>query len=167
MGVVMSGILPATTDNGPEGSYGRARWGKSSRQALPFAVINLEWKKLFFPLLAVSQWIMLSVLLAMSLSGVFFTTHAAYLWFALGSYLAIRYAETAQYVIRRPEMSRTTKLVTWLWVTPVEMVVKALVIYPAKYWAILKLRERGWHTRGNAHATNSTSVPDRSRALVP
>ncbi|MFJ5517700.1 glycosyltransferase family 2 protein [Streptomyces griseoluteus] len=141
----------------------RLRWGKSSWQALPFAVINLEWRKLLFPLLAVTQWIMLPVLLVMTLSGVFFRAQGPYVWIAFGSYLAIRYAETAQYLIRRPHMSRTTKMITWLWATPVELLVKILVIYPAKYWAVLKLRERGWHTRGNAHAgTHANPVATRA-----
>ncbi|MFJ8798496.1 glycosyltransferase [Streptomyces sp. NPDC102487] len=132
----------------------RLRWGKSSWQALPFAVINLDWKKLLFPLLAVTQWIMLPVLLAMTASGAFFRTQPLYVGIAFGSYMAIRYAETAQYMIRRPGMSGPAKLWMWLWATPVEIVVKICVIYPAKYWAVMKLRERGWHTRGNAHANS-------------
>lgn len=134
----------------------RLRWGKSSWQALPFATVNLDWKKLFFPLLAVTQWIMLPVLFVMSLSGHFAHVQGKYYWAALGSYMVIRYAETAQYMIRRPYMNGPAKFVMWLWATPVEMVVKAFVIYPAKYWAVFKLRERGWHTRGNAHAGTST-----------
>ncbi|MEU6573377.1 glycosyltransferase [Streptomyces sp. NPDC046805] len=129
----------------------RLRWGKSAWQALPFAVVNLEWKKLFFPLLAVTQWIMLPVLLTMTLSGAFFRTKPEYVAIAFGSYLAIRYVETLQYMIRRPRMHWMAKLVMWLWATPVEIVVKVLVIYPAKYWAVFKLRDRGWVTRGNAH----------------
>ncbi|WP_128803685.1 MULTISPECIES: glycosyltransferase [unclassified Streptomyces] len=128
----------------------RLRWGKSSWQALPFAVINLEPKKLLFPLLAVTQWIMLPVLLTMSASGIAFRPQPLYLGIAFASYLAIRYAETAQYMLRRPYMHWTAKLVMWLWATPVELIVKILVIYPAKYWAILKLRDRGWVTRGNS-----------------
>lgn len=130
----------------------RLRWGKSSWQALPFAVVNLEWKKLLFPLLAVTQWIMLPVLLVMSVSGAFSRVPLHYLGLAFASYAAIRYAETAQYMIRRPHMHWTAKLVMWLWATPAEMLVKIIVIYPAKYWAVLKLRDRGWVTRGNAHA---------------
>ncbi|MFJ8153904.1 glycosyltransferase [Streptomyces sp. NPDC094468] len=135
----------------------RLRWGKSSWQALPFAVINLEWKKLLFPLLAVTQWIMLPVLLTMTASGAFFHTAPKYVAIAFGSYLAIRYAETAQYMLRRPYMHWTAKLVMWLWATPVELAVKVVVIYPAKYWAVLKLRDRGWVTRGNAHAGRTDS----------
>ncbi|MDT0435646.1 MULTISPECIES: glycosyltransferase family 2 protein [Streptomyces] len=149
----------------------RLRWGKSSWQALPFAVINLEWKKLLFPLLAVTQWIMLPVLLTMTASGVFFHTAPEYVAIAFGSYLAIRYAETAQYMIRRPHMHWTTKLLTWLWATPVELIVKVAVIYPAKYWAVAKLRDRGWVTRGNAHAGPTLPAPrpapDATQQLPP
>lgn len=137
----------------------RLRWGKSAWQALPFAVVNLEWRKLAFPLLAVTQWIMLPVLLVMSLSGIFGHTKPLYVAVAFVSYLAIRYAETLQYIIRRPGMHWTAKLVLWLWTTPVEIVVKVIVIYPAKYWAVFKLRDRGWVTRGNAHGDDTKSPP--------
>ncbi|MFJ6540544.1 glycosyltransferase [Streptomyces sp. NPDC091385] len=136
----------------------RLRWGKSSWQALPFAVINLQWLKLLFPLLAVTQWIMLPVLLTMTVSGAFFHTAPKYVAIAFCSYLAIRYAETAQYMLRRPHMHWSAKLLMWLWATPVELAVKVAVIYPAKYWAVFKLRDRGWVTRGNAHA--GTTTPD-------
>ncbi|MET9081406.1 glycosyltransferase [Streptomyces sp. NPDC004237] len=145
----------------------RLRWGKSSWQALPFAVINLEWKKLLFPLLAVTQWIMLPVLLTMSASGAFFHTAPKYVAIAAGSYLAIRYAETAQYMLRRPYMHWTAKLVMWLWATPVELIVKILVIYPAKYVAVLKLRDRGWVTRGNAHAGHPAEQPVADTTALP
>ncbi len=137
----------------------RLRWGKSSWQALPFAVINLEWKKLLFPLLAVTQWIMLPVLLLMTASGTFFTTAPKYVLIAFSSYLAIRYAETGQYMLRRPYMHWSAKAVMWLWATPVELIVKIAVIYPAKYWAVFKLRDRGWVTRGNAHAGSAIPEP--------
>lgn len=132
----------------------RQRWGKSSWQALPFAVVNLAWHKLLFPLLAVTQWIMLPVLLAMSATGILFRTQGLYVWAAFASYLAMRYAETAQYLIRRPGMSRKAKFVRWIWATPVEIFVKVAVIYPAKYWSVVKLRDRGWVTRGNAHGSS-------------
>ncbi|MGW3152724.1 glycosyltransferase family 2 protein [Streptomyces sp. NPDC001089] len=151
--VVNAAVVHSAMPDTLGGLYGqRLRWGKSSWQALPFAVINLEWKKLAFPLLAVTQWIMLPVLLTMTVSGAFFRTQPHYVAVAFCSYLAIRYAETAQYMIRRPYMHWTAKLVMWLWATPVELIVKVAVIYPAKYAAVLKLRDRGWVTRGNAHA---------------
>ncbi len=143
----------------------RLRWGKSSWQALPFAVINLQWKKLLFPLLAVTQWIMLPILLVMSMSGVFFHVPFKYVVISFASYLMIRYAETAQYMVRRPHMHWTAKFVMWLWVTPVEIFVKVLVIYPAKYWSVFKLRERGWHTRGNAHSGASASPAETAVPL--
>jgi hypothetical protein len=148
----------------------KARLVAEGGWAKAFAVINLEWKKLLFPLLAVTQWIMLPVLLAMSASGIAFRPQPMYLGIAFASYLAIRYAETAQYMIRRPHMHWTAKLVMWLWATPAEMLVKILVIYPAKYSAIFKLRDRGWVTRGNAHAGHTASaveLPDDDTVQIP
>jgi hyaluronan synthase len=137
----------------------RLRWGKSAWQALPFIAINLRPKFLIFPTLGFYQWLVLPFLVAWAIKQAF-TLDAGYasqFAMAFAAYLVIRSCETAMYLVDRPGMSRRTRLWTWLLLTPAEILVRIAVIYPAKYMAILKLRDRGWVSRGNAHATSTSS----------
>lgn len=154
--VVNEALVHSAMPENARGTYKqRERWGKSAWQALPFTAINLRPKLLLFPTLAIYQWLLLPFMLV-------WVGHEAYqlglghlgqfAW-AFGAYMVVRYAETGMYLIDRDGMSRWTRLWHWALLTPAEILVKVLVIYPAKYKSVFKLRDRGWVTRGNAHGS--------------
>ncbi|MGW4803278.1 glycosyltransferase family 2 protein [Kitasatospora sp. NPDC004272] len=130
----------------------RVRWGKSAWAALPFAVTNLSWGQLFFPLLAVVQWTALPALAAVLLTGALLRPHPPNPWAVAASYLFVRYLEAAQYVLQRPGLPLRARLLRLLWAAPADVLLTLLVLYPAKYWALCRIRHWGWHTRGDAHA---------------
>ncbi|MER5281091.1 glycosyltransferase [Streptomyces sp. NPDC002809] len=130
----------------------RVRWGKSAWAALPFAITNLSWKQLIAPLAGSVQWLFLPAVAAMVATGAFSGTHPLYLWTIGCSYVLVRYLEASQYVMQRPGMSLPGRLWRLLWATPAEILVTLLLLYPAKYWAVVRIRHWGWHTRGDAHA---------------
>lgn len=148
----------------------RLRWGKSGWQAIPFSVTNLTGKQLFFPVLALLQWITLPLMWGWVLASVIFWGDGSHVLLALGVYMMIRYGEVSLYIITRPGMGFWPKLWSWLLLTPLETVVNLGITRPAKYHALLKLKVRGWETRGNAHAEDNlveitpASAPTRYRA---
>jgi hyaluronan synthase len=148
----------------------RLRWGKSGWQAIPFSVTNLTGKQLFFPVLALLQWITLPLMWGWVAASILFWGGGQHVLLALGVYMAIRYGEVALYVISRPGMGPLPKLWSWLLLTPLETVVNLGVTRPAKYHALFKLKVRGWETRGNAHAHEElvevtvSRTPSRYRA---
>ncbi|MFC4002928.1 glycosyltransferase [Prauserella oleivorans] len=147
----------------------RLRWGKSAWQAFPFTVTNLAIHKILFPVLAVAQWVMLPIMMGwMALAVIGERLHADATLLAFCAYVLIRYTETGMYVLLRPGMHWFTKLWTWILLTPAELVVKLAIIYPAKYYAILKLRDRGWHTRSGSVTTQlAHAEKEPTRALPP
>lgn len=156
-------VHSAMPETGKGTSRQRERWGKSAWQALPFTAINLRPKLLIFPTLAVYQWLLLPFMVVWVLHEAWQLGlgHIGQFLWAFAAYMVVRYAETGMYLIDRPGMSAWTKLWHWLLLTPAEIVIKLRYIYPAKYKAVFKLRDRGWVTRGNAHG--GTAKPSRLR----
>lgn len=137
----------------------RLRWGKSAWQAIPFWLINLSPKQIVFPMMAMVMWALIPITFTWLIVSITVNGHYQHALIASGAYLLIRYGETAQYMISRPGMPNHIKFFWWLVLTPIELLVNLFVTRPAKYWALTKLKQRGWHTRGNAHAEEPADTP--------
>jgi hyaluronan synthase len=137
----------------------RLRWGKSGWQAIPFSVTNLSGKQLFFPLLSLVQWVVFPIMVLWAILSTVLWGDGLHVLMAFGVYMFIRYGETSLYMITRPGQETWSKLWTWLFLTPLETAVNLGVTRPAKYHALLKLKNRGWETRGNAHAVGGVRRP--------
>lgn len=133
----------------------RLRWGKSGWQALPFCLTNLSGKQLFFPLLSFVQWTVMPVVLLWIFCSVMWAGQGKHAIMAYLGYMVIRYGETSLYLVMRPGLSVRQKLWAWIVYTPLESLLNLSVTRPAKYWALGKLKDRGWVTRGNAHAARA------------
>ncbi|MFF3911507.1 glycosyltransferase family 2 protein [Streptomyces sp. NPDC001848] len=149
----------------------RLRWGKSGWQALPFCLTNLKGKQLFFPLLAFVQWSVMPVVLLWIFCSVMWAGQGKHAILAFLAYMVIRYGETSLYLAMRPGLSARRKLWAWVLYTPLESLLNLTVTRPAKYWALLKLKDRGWVTRGNAHAQTGkhrkTALAGESKSAIP
>lgn len=130
----------------------RVRWGKSGWQVMPFSVINLSMRQLFFPMVSLIGWVVLPIFLFWAAYEAIFADHASQVGAALGLALFIRYGQTSLYYITRPGMRGWVKFYSWLFLTPVEKCLNLFFICVAKYHALFKLKNRGWETRGDAHA---------------
>jgi hyaluronan synthase len=68
-------------------------------------------------------------------------------WQAMPYWLGLLYALTSHYM-ERPGLPLWKRLVTWLTLTPLLVVVQALLIRPAMYYAVTQVRNTDWATRG-------------------
>jgi hyaluronan synthase len=118
-------------------------------------VTNLTGKQLFFPVLALLQWVTLPLMWVWVAISVVLWGGAGHVLLAFSVYMLIHYGEVALYIVTRPGMGFWPKLWTWLLLTPLCTLVNLGVTRPAKYHALFKLKVRGWETRGNAHADDA------------
>lgn len=68
----------------------------------------------------------------------------------LGYWVIMTYAQTGMYAIHRPGVSLPVRIFAWLALTPLITVFGFFLVKPAMYWALIKVRDTGWATRGEA-----------------
>lgn len=158
----------------------RLRWAKSKWTNLAFTLTNMSVRHLLFPLITVGRFMVMPILaiyLVYSLSHTPNSNIVVAIGFIVASWLNWRYAWTALYLMRRSDQSIWMRLMTWLFITPLEIIYSTVFILPIQYIALFKLRDLGWGTRNNPHGLNGSSnqvasqpiaSPDLgSRQLVP
>ena len=62
-------------------------------------------------------------------------------------WIALLYAHTLHYLFGRPKLRIRTRFLTWLLLTPFLLALQALIIRPAMYRAMTRLRSLAWVTR--------------------
>jgi hyaluronan synthase len=134
----------------------RLRWSKSWWCMIPFVLTNMmRFRQMFFPLFGLMQLAIAPLTIAYIFAySLYEVAHAAYHPATLllyGSlYLVVRYAMTALYMVERPGMRLHQRLLTWLFITPLEAMYNLVFLNPTKYIALVKLRDHHWGTRGAA-----------------
>ena len=123
----------------------RMRWSKSAWLGIPFVSTNLRPLVMFFyfyPLVFALLWPFVVALLAV-------------LWFRFGTpglvyglvyWEVVSAAMTWVYAAYRPSISFRERVGAWL-LSPLYPAFGLLVLRPAAYWALTKLRSTSWHTR--------------------
>jgi glycosyltransferase involved in cell wall biosynthesis len=136
----------------------RLRRSKSWWCMIPFVLTNMtKFRQMFFPLFGLMQLVIAPITIGFALVSIALNAWRGQVhWEAISLYAAIyllsRYAQVALYMVERPGMPVGKKLWSLLVLTPVEAAYNLLFLNPTKYLALLKLRDHGWGTRGNAHA---------------
>lgn len=125
----------------------RKRWGKGGWKYFPFQVTNLSFIDLFFPFMGMLQWLTMPFFLVVLVYSIWSGSHSFVLFYALMR-VTIRYLEAAMYLVGAPHMTAFEKIVTWLFITPLELLVSSVVLVVVKFFSLLSLREEGWLTRG-------------------
>jgi cellulose synthase/poly-beta-1,6-N-acetylglucosamine synthase-like glycosyltransferase len=124
----------------------RLRWSKSAWLGAPFVWTNMRWLMIFFytfPLVFLLLWpVAIAVL----------TT----LWIVDGNPNGIlrglmfweicAITQTWVYAIYRPGFTLRQRLHQWL-LSPIYPLLGFIILRPAAYWALTKLRDTSWHTR--------------------
>lgn len=67
-------------------------------------------------------------------------------WEALVYWVGLLYLQTSRY-LDRPDVARSTRLATWLALTPLLVAYQALLIRPAMYYAATQTKNNSWATR--------------------
>ncbi len=77
---------------------------------------------------------------------------------ALGYWAVMTWAQTGMYAAMRPELDLRTRLLAWLFLTPLLSLMNMFVIKPALYWAILKAKNTAWQTRSDQDSAGTKAA---------
>ena len=138
-GAVVNTAMPSTV----RGTWRqRVRWYKGYWKYLPWEVSHLRGWALGFRYLS-------SVSAAVFPVAIFWV--AVYLpiagkgfhWQVFALWLSLLYAQGLTY-LRRPFLSLRSRILTWLFLTPLLIPFQLLIIRPSMYWAALTVRSERW-----------------------
>lgn len=123
----------------------RLRWSKSAWLGIPFVLSHLRWLVIFFymfPLVFSLLWpVVVTVLITITIRNhTDVLLRGAFFW----EICAI--TQTAIYAIYRPGMSVKERLKQFA-LSPVYPILGIVILRPAAYWALTKLKSNSWHTR--------------------
>lgn len=156
----------------------RLRWARSWWWMLPYVFRNLNARQLISPTYGMLQLIVAPVITVWALSGIVIgavTGHARYdgtrgalaLGVYLGAYVVVRWALSALYLIGRPGMSTRQKWMSLLIGTPAAIMLNVFVLTPIRYWALAKLLDNRWQTRGSTAEPVNFHSDDHDPDLTP
>lgn len=123
----------------------RMRWSKSAWLGLGFVLTNLRWLPLFFyvaPLMFCLVW----PFVVASLVALLVTTGEPVLFYGLLWWEVCAVTQTALYCLYRPGFTARQRWVQFA-LSPLYPLFGLVVLRPAAYWALTKLRSQAWHTR--------------------
>jgi cellulose synthase/poly-beta-1,6-N-acetylglucosamine synthase-like glycosyltransferase len=133
--------------------YQRMRWSKSAWLGTGFVLTNLRPLMIFFycmPLVFALAWPMvMTVLLTLYIRYGDPVFLQGVLWWVICAV-----TQTAIYAIYRPVLTVRQKISQWL-LSPLYPILGLVILRPACYWSLTKLRSTSWHTR----ETSQTKAP--------
>ena len=139
---VVSTQLPTTW----EGCFWqRMRWSKSAWLGVGFVLTNLRWTVVFFymfPLAFALMWpfVVAALTTLMITSGNLVLLQGVLFW------IVTAITQTAIYAIYRPGFTLRQRLGMWA-LSPIYPILGLVILRPAAYWALTKLKSTSWHTR--------------------
>jgi hyaluronan synthase len=143
----------------------RLRWARSWWWMLPFVYARLSLKQLISPTFGLLQLVITPVMLAwivvmslLTLGGRYHNPGIALLYLAV--YLVVRFGQSGLYVLMRPDMTTRQRWHSWLVGTPAAVFMNIVLLCPTRYWALFKLRDNAWQSRG---LTAKTALPGAGR----
>lgn len=158
---IASTQLPTTV---PDAFRQRMRWSKSAWLGVGFVLTNLRPLIVFFyvmPLVFCILWpfvVAALVTLAVRYDNPVF--YHGILWWVICSI-----TQTAVYAVYRPGFSRGQRALQFA-LSPIYPLFGLIVLRPAAYWALTKLKSTAWHTR-EIGAQGSTTNPFDAVGAVP
>jgi cellulose synthase/poly-beta-1,6-N-acetylglucosamine synthase-like glycosyltransferase len=123
----------------------RLRWSKSAWLGIPFVLTNLRILPVFlymYPMIFALMWPFVVVVLA----RLWWVYSNPTIWYGLGFLVVISVCMTAIYSLYRPSMTYRQRLGQWL-LSPIYPILGLIILRPAAYMALTKLRSNSWHTR--------------------
>jgi hyaluronan synthase len=143
----------------------RLRWARSWWWMLPFVYARLSLKQLISPTFGLLQLVITPVMLAwivvmtlLTLGGRYHNPGIALVYLAV--YLVVRFGQSGLYVLMRPDMTTRQRWHSWLVGTPAAVFMNIVLLCPTRYWALFKLRDNAWQSRG---LTARTALPGAGR----
>ncbi len=129
----------------------RLRWSKSAWQALPWVITNLPLVPMIYyvyPLMFAFMWPV--VLVAMV--SILINYSAFSILYALLFWVVVSISQTIMYAAYRPGLTKFERV--WAVVISTGLpFLGMLILRPAMYWALVKVRSNSWHTRASAEVS--------------
>ena len=158
---IVSTQLPTTWSGA---FHQRMRWSKSAWLGIGFVITNLRWLVVFFymmPLVFSILWpFIVAALLTLAVrydNPVFY--HGIVWW------VVCSITQSAVYAVYRPGFTTGQRWAQFA-LSPVYPILGLVVLRPAAYWALTKLKSTSWHTREVATALTSPSAPEEGASLA-
>jgi hyaluronan synthase len=131
----------------------RLRWARSWWWMLPFVFTRLSLKQLISPTYGLASLVITPVMLIWSAALAVLATggryHDPYVpLIYVGTYMIVRFGQSALYLMYRPDMPVKQKLFSWLFGTIGSMYMNIVLLMPTRYWALFKLKDNAWQSRG-------------------
>jgi hyaluronan synthase len=143
----------------------RLRWARSWWWMLPFVFSRLSLKQLISPTFGLLQLAITPVMLAwtmvltvMTLGGRYANPGPALVYLIV--YIVVRYGQSGLYVLMRPDMTTRQRWRSWLVGTPTSIFMNIMLLCPTRYWALAKLRDNAWQSRG---LTGKVTLPVKAK----
>ncbi len=126
----------------------RMRWSKSAWLGTSFVLTNLRWLVVFFYMMPLAFTLMWPFIVAALLTLSIRYDNPVF-WYGVLWWVICSITQTAVYCMYRPGFTRRQRWIQWA-LSPVYPVLGLIVLRPAAYWALTKLKSTSWHTRENA-----------------
>jgi hyaluronan synthase len=127
----------------------RMRWSKSAWLGTPFVLTNMRWLMVLFytfPLVFALLWpFAVSALISLWI----FQGNSTGVIRGLMFWFMCAVTQTWIYMVYRPDFTLRDRLHQWL-LSPIYPLLGLIILRPAAYWALTKLKDTSWHTREDA-----------------
>lgn len=123
----------------------RMRWSKSAWLGIPFVLTNLRafpTIMYMYPLMFALMWPVVVGVLA----TLWWKFNNPALWYGLSFVWLVAICMTAVYALYRPSMTWRQRVIQWS-LSPLYPILGLLILRPAAYVALTKLKSNSWHTR--------------------
>lgn len=124
----------------------RMRWSKSAWLGTPFVLTNMRWLMVFFycfPLVFALLW---PVAIACLTTIWIVHDNPTGIERGLLFWLMCAVTQTWIYATYRPDFTARERVAQWL-LSPIYPILGLVILRPAAYWALTKLKDTSWHTR--------------------
>jgi cellulose synthase/poly-beta-1,6-N-acetylglucosamine synthase-like glycosyltransferase len=123
----------------------RMRWSKSAWLGIPFVLTNLRNLPVIlymYPLVFAMMWPFIVVTLVV----LWYKYSNPAIWYGLAFLILVSVTMTAIYALYRPSLTVRQRLGQWA-LSPIYPILGLVILRPACYMALAKLRSTSWHTR--------------------
>ncbi len=123
----------------------RMRWSKSAWLGVGFVLTNLRWTVVFFYMFPLAFALLWPFVVA-ALTTLMIRNGSPVLLQGVLFWVVCAITQTAIYAIYRPGFTLRQRLGMWA-LSPIYPILGLLILRPAAYWALTKLKSTSWHTR--------------------
>lgn len=138
----------------------RMRWSKSAWLGVGFVLTNLRWTVVFFYMFPLAFALMWPFVVA-ALTTLMITRGNLVLLQGVLFWVICAITQTAIYAIYRPGFTWRQRLGMWA-LSPIYPILGLVILRPAAYWALTKLKSTSWHTREVHGPSSAPSAPASS-----